>query len=294
MSDDRIDKAVQFLKNPKSKQYPVAHLPIQKKIEFLHGKLPPHLIEEVIKRSSSDDFSRIFEETPKEAPKPQFRSYFGLVGAAILGAIGFTFLAVQFMQTSAPSKATPPCESLSERPAAPDSTGHLERLIQAQTEALEKLSSQIANIQFAIETLKGANGVLPVELVRAPSPGPTFVSFLASFDNEETKQAALRNLKLWFSNVKSDPSHPQKRKINLTTPSFKKYLVSNSQTSNFLLSAGFELTESFAEFRFEDLPRLEEALNLIEAALSHVKVPTFSSSSPWLATQSLEPDESAD
>lgn len=69
--EQRIQKAVNFLKSPKGKSYTVSNLPYEKKIEFLKTKLSSKEIEEVLKRiEENTDFNKFFEPNPVSEQQP--------------------------------------------------------------------------------------------------------------------------------------------------------------------------------------------------------------------------------
>jgi predicted nucleic acid-binding protein len=98
--EQRVQKALNFLKNPKGNIKTVSSLPTEKKIEFLRSKLSPAELEEVIKKLSEADFDKYFE--PATVPEQEISNKWnfkilGTIGAIIIGAVGSAFFTVVYI-----------------------------------------------------------------------------------------------------------------------------------------------------------------------------------------------------
>lgn len=159
-----------------------------------------------------------------------------------------------------------------------------------QNETLERMSSQVDNLQTVIKTLKSnpisdeiVNEILVEELVeeeKLEDPTIVFEEFINQFKTEETKLSAVKSLRLWLINISNNPDNKNLNRVNTTNPSYKAHLVCNPKTNDLFRSAGFQLSENFWEFQKSHTERLKSLLEVVQECLK-ASFNQFSKAEPW-------------
>lgn len=171
-----------------------------------------------------------------------------------------------------------------------------------QRQSVENLTKQVAELQFAIETLKKSQEVLVKEKEKAIEEvkiqevpvveenkfdvEEVFMSCFANF-TESNKGLALKTMKMWFQNIVTSPLDKQKSRINITNPQYKNYFAGNSEADRLFLEVGFVSRGNFLEFEAASTVRIQAVLEKITEAITNLPIQAFSNSAPWQLNRSL-------
>lgn len=169
--------------------------------------------------------------------------------------------------------------------------------LDAQAEIIENLNKRVSELQFNYELLKRENDEkralmmkseeIKVEPEEAKEEQineelfPTFDKFFQGI-SDMNKGLALKTLKMWLTNIASNPSDKQKSKINTTNPQYKNYFAGVPEVDKLFTLMGFTLKGSILEFENSSLVQVNAIISKATETISSLPSQPFSSSSPWL------------
>ena len=172
----------------------------------------------------------------------------------------------------------------------------MDKKFQEQKDMIEALAKQVSELQFSIETLKKTqeNSEIQSEVLtksvvieEANIEEPKFeVNIDEIFNNcfstfsESNKGLALKTMKMWFSNILTNPTDKQKSRINITNPQYKNYFAGNIEADKLFDIVGFELKGNFLEFEALKLDNLKQMLDKITENINALPLQVFSNSAP--------------
>lgn len=114
-----------------------------------------------------------------------------------------------------------------------------------------------------------------------------FTSCFSSI-NDSNKGVAYKTMKMWFSNLISNPYDKSKTRINMTNPHYKNYFAGNEAADELFKFLGFSIKAGFVEFESEDLTKINVVLDKITEAISSLPSVQFSPAAPWQVAKPVE------
>jgi uncharacterized coiled-coil protein SlyX len=183
----------------------------------------------------------------------------------------------------------------------------IEEKFKQQAEILEVVRKQVADTRFEIENLKKSQDELfesvenlkeikiveSSELIDKPQDNcaekiTELFNRCFSGISEGNKGVALKTMKMWFSNLISNPYDKTKTRINMTNPHYKNYFSGNEAADELFKFVGFSIGSGFIEFDSEDLSRISIVLDRITEGINSLPTVQFSAAAPWQVARPLE------